>query len=231
MDTSEIEEVVFPSWCCAALQSWVDIQKKKESTRVPKDSPLACARCGKYRAYRCSLRPEQVCGWCHRPDVDHHGAKVRRRHVPSKTYVMTDIETGALIPHPSPAEEGDDSCYVYEPLPGPCLSCGYDGHVCRLLYQDPDQGAPFQRGVANQALCYARGAGKGNREPVHPEEVPAEETACLPEEKHDQSIKIVPPIMGTKEAPNPQYVDLNMKVEPYHGHDEDDATLSEADRI
>ena len=50
-------------------------------------------------------------------------------------------------------------------------------------------------------------------------------------EKHDPSITIVPPIMGTQEAPNPQYVDLSMKVELYHGVDEDYAALSEADRV
>lgn len=37
--------------------------------------------------------------------------------------------------------------------------------------------------------------------------------------------------MGTKEAPNSQYVDLSMKVELAHGRDEDHGALSKADRV
>jgi len=79
-DTSEIEGVVFSEVghiVVAMLRTWVDGQKKKESARVPKDSPLACSRCKQQRANHCSLCQKRVCGWCHRPDVDHHGGKVR----------------------------------------------------------------------------------------------------------------------------------------------------------
>ncbi len=49
-------------------------------------------------------------------------------------------------------------------------------------------------------------------------------------DKHDPSIQIVPPICGTTEAPNPQYVDLTMQIKLHHGHDEHHGELSEADR-
>ena len=50
-------------------------------------------------------------------------------------------------------------------------------------------------------------------------------------ENQDPTITITPPIRGTEEAPNPQCVDLSMKVQLYHGVDEDYAALSEADRV
>lgn len=49
------------------------------------------------------------------------------------------------------------------------------------MYRDPDQGAPFNKGVAYEAICYACGASNGNQEPVHQEEAPAEEIARLSE--------------------------------------------------
>jgi len=97
-DTSEIEGAFLPSWCIAVVKPLVEGERKRESERVPQDSPLACARCKRQRANHCSLCLEQVCGWCHCPDVDHHGGKVRM-HSPTKTYIMTDPETGAMLPH------------------------------------------------------------------------------------------------------------------------------------
>ena len=49
--------------------------------------------------------------------------------------------------------------------------------------------------------------------------------------KANPVITITPPIRGTKEDPNPQWVELGMKVEVYHGVDEDYGALSEADRV
>ncbi len=83
-------------------RSWVNIQKQLELDRVPKDSSLACTRCRSYRAFRCSLCPEQVCMWCHQPDVDHHNGKADNQAL---NYVMTDLETGAVIPHSIPDED------------------------------------------------------------------------------------------------------------------------------
>jgi len=48
-------------------------------------------------------------------------------------------------------------------------------------------------------------------------------------DKHDSSIQIVPPIRGTKEAPNPQWVDLTLKVELPPGQETD--MLSDGDRV
>ncbi len=50
-------------------------------------------------------------------------------------------------------------------------------------------------------------------------------------DKHDPSIQIVPPIMGTEGAPNPRYVDLSMKAELPLGHDKYDEELNEAERV
>jgi len=142
VDTSGIDGVAISSVMYAMLEgmlrSILVSQDKQEADRVPIDSPLVCGRCGTYRAFRCSLCPEQVCRWCHRPNVDHHDGKVRPRGVYSKTYIMTDLETGALIPHEELGEDADDSYYIHEPLVGPCLTCGYDGHVYRLMYRDPE---------------------------------------------------------------------------------------------
>jgi len=165
-DTSEIEGAFLPSWCIAVVKPLIQGERKRESERVPADSPFACARCKRQRANHCSLCLEQVCGWCHRPDVDHHGGKVRM-HSPTKTYIMTEVETGAMIPHCSYGKDADDSYYIHEPLAaGPCLTCGYDGHVYRLMYRDPESAPWYKKGVANEAVCYACGAGDGNREPV-----------------------------------------------------------------
>ena len=172
VDTSRMDGVFLPSWVCAQMMIWVDYLDRQEAERVPRDSPMACTRCRTQRAALCSVCQEQVCGWCHRPDVDHHDGKVRPLGVHSKTYVMTDLETGALVPHQSPGEDGNDSYFIHEPLPGSCLSCGYDGYVYRLLYRDPEQGAWYKKGVAYEAVCYACDAGNGNLEPVHPKEVP-----------------------------------------------------------
>jgi len=171
-DTSGIEGVAFPAdmaeIATAMLRTAHNAARRKEADRVPADSPLACARCKQQRADHCSLCQEQVCGWCHVPAVDHHGGKSKPLHVDAKTYIMTNPETGDIVPHRKPGgDDGDDSLFIREPLPGPCLTCGYDGHVYRLRYRDPDDGAWYKKGVAYEALCYACGAGNGNREPVH----------------------------------------------------------------
>jgi len=170
LDTNDIDGVVFSEVghiVVAMLRTWVDAQKKKESARVPKDSPLACARCKQQRADHCSLCQEQICGWCHVPAVDHHGGKSKPLHVDAKTYIMTDPETGTVVPQEWFGMDRDDSYFIREPLLGPCLTCGYDGHVYRVRYRDPDDGAWHKKGVAYEAVCYACGAGNGNREPVH----------------------------------------------------------------
>jgi len=166
-DTLELEGNLFPAWPLILLRSCVDRQRMLEADRVPQDSPLACARCKRYLANHCSLCLEQVCQWCHRPDVDHHGGKVRPQGIGSRTYIMTDPESGAMIPHETPGEDADDSYHIHEPLVGPCLTCGYDGHVYRLMYRDPASGPWWKKGVAYEAICYACGAGGGNRESVH----------------------------------------------------------------
>ena len=48
-------------------------------------------------------------------------------------------------------------------------------------------------------------------------------------ENQDPAITITPPIRGTQEAPNPQFLDLSMKVELCHGEEND--ILSEGDRV
>jgi len=170
VDTSEIEGMRIPSDKARAavvmLQFWRDIARKKEADLVPADSPLACVRCNDYRSNHCSLCKEQVCFWCHWPDKDHHGGKVRPLHVHSKTYVLTDPETGDLVSHQPLGKDENNSYYIHEPLSGPCATCGHEGHINRLLYRDPDHAPPSMKGVAFQAICYACGAGNGNLEPV-----------------------------------------------------------------
>ena len=48
-------------------------------------------------------------------------------------------------------------------------------------------------------------------------------------ENQEPAITITPPIRGTKEAPNPQFLDLSMKVELCHGEEND--ILSDGDRV
>ena len=150
----------------AMLETFIQLEQQRESNRVPADSPLACAQCGKYRAFRCSLCPDQVCSWCHRPGVDHHGDKPKGFHTPSNPYIMTDLETGAVIPHRDCREEGENSMFIAEPLSGPCQTCGYEGYKFRLLYRKEEDGRWWEKGVAFSGICDACGAGNGNFEPV-----------------------------------------------------------------
>jgi len=169
IETSELEGMDCPSWIAnvmtAMLREWSNIARGKEAARVLADSPLVCVRCRQYRASHCSLCQEQVCFWCHHPDKDHHGGEVRRGE--TKTYILIDPETGDLVPHQAPGGDKDNSYYIHESLPGPCLTCGYKGHINRLLYRDPHHAPPAMKGIAFKAVCYACGAGNGNREPVH----------------------------------------------------------------
>jgi hypothetical protein len=149
----------------AMLKSFAQIQQEKEAARVPAGSPLACTRCWKYRAFRCSLCLEPVCRWCHRPGMDHHIGKGKRMWEPSKPYIMTDLETGDLIPHSNHVGE-ESSMFLAQPLTGSCRTCGNEGHKVRLLYKDPEMDSRWGNEVAFEAICYACGAGNGNREPV-----------------------------------------------------------------
>lgn len=169
VDIEGLEGVTISWQAFNTLKFIIGYDAKEESAQaadaVEAESPLACSRCRKYRAFRCSLCPEQVCRWCHQPDRDHHGGKTRGR-APSKTYIMTNVESGNLIPHDSDHDEDENSIYISQTLSGPCLSCGNEGHKERLLYRNPDSTDP-PRKVAFNAICYACGAGSGNSEPVH----------------------------------------------------------------
>jgi len=75
-----------------------------------------------------------------------------------------------MVPHGWCTERAHASeDYIKEPLSGPCLTCGYEGHVYRVLY-NPEASLSrslSREGVANKATCSACGAGDGNLEPVH----------------------------------------------------------------
>lgn len=51
------------------------------------------------------------------------------------------------------------------------------------------------------------------------------------EREQEPAITITPPIMGTEEAPNPQFVELTLKAELYLNHDKYDEEVTEAERV